>query len=443
LVSWKVWALAIEALSWIELRGINEQSAMRRTVNQLEIRDEDAMERGYHMLFQTSKRLNTIDYLIDEAIEEGEAEDYEIGVKSFLRLYTYATKYLEVSFEEAMNIADIGRKLLGKDKIETVEPLLHLIPYMNLTLPEGDEIKKLAFTTFHPSWFVEYCIRVFGVKKTLKILRVGDPPTYVRLNKLKSNSESIIGTLRKKGVILVKDNLTGVYRVKKTEEHLPTLRPYREGLLIIQDKASAYAIEAAAPKPGWTVLDVCAAPGIKTSHMAQLMNNCGLIYSIDYSERRMNSWRGLTSKMGVKNAKPILGDAKKEKTFPDIKADLVLVDPPCTGTGIFWRTPSAKWRINKTSINNMADIQWKILRNSAPHVKKGGYLLYSTCSITIEENEEIITKLLEAYPGFAPVKLAPDLGTPGLNGLKNARRLYPYADNCNGFFISKLRNQGI
>lgn len=431
--------LAIEALSWIELRKINEQAAMRRTVNQLGIVDEDVMEKGYNLVFEVTRRLNALDYLIGDALKPKQIDECIIGVRSFLRLYTYAIKYGNIDFEEAMKMADIGREVLGEE-INSVEYALHIIPNIELDFQIEDRFEQLALTTFHPTWFVRYCMRTFGEKETQKILRSGDPPTYVRVNTLKTTPEDLLEALKRENVSIEKE-LKGIYRLVESEQHLPELEPYKEGLFITQDKASAYAVEAASPKPGWTVLDVCAAPGIKTSHMAQLMKNSGEIYSMDYSKRRMASWSRLTRRMGVENAKPILGDAKRRKDFPEVMADLVLVDPPCTGTGTFWRVPSAKWRINETSISTMADIQWKILSNSASHVKKGGHLLYSTCSITTEENEELINKLLDVNPSFKPIKLEPDLGTPGLKGQKEARRLYPHTDNCNGFFISKLRRE--
>jgi 16S rRNA (cytosine967-C5)-methyltransferase len=432
--------MAIEALSWMELSRINEQSAIRRAVGQLKIRDKEAMKRGYELVFEATRRINALDYLIREALKPDEMEVFTPGMKSFLRLYTYVVRYEDVSFREAMEIADMGREALGEDKIRQVEHAILLIPHLRLDLPSS-ELKRLALKTFHPTWYVDYCIGTFGMEDALKILGSEKPPTQLRLNTLKDKVEVIQETLKEEDLILEAEELAGVYRVKETEEHIPNLRSYREGKFIIQDKASAYAVEVAAPEPGWTVLDVCAAPGVKTSHMAQLMENQGEIYSMDYSKRRMDSWRGLTRKMGVRNAKPVLGDAMKGEDFPEVKADLILVDPPCTGTGTFWRSPSAKWRITEASINRMTKIQWKILKNSAHHVKEGGYLLYSTCSITTEENEDIITRLIQTNPEFNPIKLKPDLGLPGLQGHSYSRRLYPHTNNCNGFFISKLKRE--
>jgi 16S rRNA (cytosine967-C5)-methyltransferase len=195
--------------------------------------------------------------------------------------------------------------------------------------------------------------------------------------------------------------------------------------------------EVASPKTTDLVLDICAAPGVKTTHLAQLMDNRGKIISVDYNERRLNSWRMMVKKMGVLNAESVLADATKPGELPNEMADLVLLDPPCTGTGMFNESPSGKWRINRNSIRQMASIQRKLIANAAVHVAEGGVLIYSTCSITFDENEAVIIDFLKKNPSFSVKKSNPYLGEPGLE-LSDAQRLYPYLHGCQGFFIIKL-----
>jgi 16S rRNA (cytosine967-C5)-methyltransferase len=187
-----------------------------------------------------------------------------------------------------------------------------------------------------------------------------------------------------------------------------------------------------------TVLDVCAAPGGKTGHLAQLMENRGRILSMDFSERRLDIWRREMTRLGVENAVPVLGDARKPRAFPDVEADLVLVDPPCTGTGTFNRTPSGKWRLTSRSIDRMRLIQRKILYNCADHVAEGGSIVYCTCSVTAEENEMVIRDFLQVHGDFELVEAEPRLGLPGLMGQEYAQRLYPHIHRCNGFFLARL-----
>ena len=144
-------------------------------------------------------------------------------------------------------------------------------------------------------------------------------------------------------------------------------------------------------------------------------------------------------KLGVKNTKSIQADATNLCKMPEIDADIVLVDPPCTSTGVFHKNPSNKWRLNLRSIETMSTLQKKILWNSSRRLSMGGTLVYSTCSITIEENENVVQSLLDRDPEFKLVDSKPFIGEQGLMGLNKAQRFYPHKHKCNGFFIAKLK----
>jgi 16S rRNA (cytosine967-C5)-methyltransferase len=121
-----------------------------------------------------------------------------------------------------------------------------------------------------------------------------------------------------------------------------------------------------------------------------------------------------------------------------VEADLLVLDPPCTGTGTFAKNPAAKWRLASSSVERMAEVQWQLLDNCAGYVKRGGTLVYSTCSVTVEENEMLVERFLKWHPEFLLVEISPEFGLPGLRGLDRCRRLYPHVHRCNGFFIAKM-----
>ena len=123
------------------------------------------------------------------------------------------------------------------------------------------------------------------------------------------------------------------------------------------------------------------------------------------------------------------------------QADLVVLDPPCTSTGVFAKQPSSKWRLRPNSIEKMAEIQWRMINSCAEKVAAGGALTYSTCSITEEENEMIIERFLKGHQEFALAEITPAVGLPGLRVLTKCQRLYPRIHHCNGFFIAKLQKQ--
>ena len=280
---------------------------------------------------------------------------------------------------------------------------------------------------------------LLGSEEALRLLQAPDPPNYIRINSLKWAEAEALEYLRQEGLRLEGEpDLGQTFQVVEQERPLTLMKAHVNGLFTVQDKASVLAGLVAAPEPGMTVLDVCAAPGGKTGHMAQLMENSGRILSMDFSERRLETWRREMTRLGVENAVPVLGDARELRAFPDVDADIVLVDPPCTGTGTFNRIPSGKWRLTRRSINRMASIQRRILDNCAEHVMSGGTLIYCTCSVTVEENELVIRDFLQAHADYGIVEAKPRVGAPGLMGQFEAQRLYPHIHRCNGFYISKL-----
>jgi 16S rRNA (cytosine967-C5)-methyltransferase len=440
------WTVAIETLSWVELQKLSERLALARTVKQLGIRNSDAVRYAYGLVVETVRRKNLIDRFVNSVLQPKEIGEFKMGVQAFLRLYVYQTRVVkgwgDVDLEEAENIAKMGRAILGWKTLREVEPFLGFLLTRQLApvLEAAGDAERVGLRTFHPTWFVEYCFNLLGRKETVAFLEanVNAPPTYIRVNTLRGSEGSILERLDAEGVGLEKvELLRHAYKVTGAGQPLTCTRSFQEGLFYIQDKASVFAAEAADPKPRMKVLDVCAAPGAKTTYLAQLMQNRGGIFSVDYSFRRMQVWRREVSRMGVEIAEPVIADACVSLPFA-LEADVVILDPPCTSTGVFAKQPSAKWRLTPGSIEKMAAIQQQMISRCAEQVKVGGVLTYSTCSITVEENELVVERFLEGHADFSLVEISPKLGVPGLRGLDRCQRLYPHIHGSNGFFIAKL-----
>jgi 16S rRNA (cytosine967-C5)-methyltransferase len=443
------WTVAIETLSWIEMRRLNERAALMRTVRQLNVKDPGAIRLAYGLVVETERKKNLIDKFINTVVEPGNIGEYTIGIQAFLRLYVYQTRVVKnwnnINLKEAENIASMGRAILGWQTMREVEPFLGFLLTKKLApIMEGaNDVEKVSLQTFHPTWFVEYCFKLFGHEEAVAFLEgsMKTPPNYIRVNTLAKAEDSILQKLMQEGVGLQKTaQLKFTHQVLSSKKPLNALPSYAEGLFYIQDKASCFATQAASPKPGIKVLDVCAAPGAKTTFLAQLMQNQGAIYSVDFSSKRMKTWKKEGSRMRNRIAEPIIADARVSLPLLG-EADLVILDPPCTSTGVFAKQPSAKWRLSPNSIKNMSELQWQMIDNCAEKVAKGGALAYSTCSITLEENEGIIERFLKEHPEFTLLEIEPKIGMPGLNGLTKCQRLYPHIHQCNGFFIAKLEKQ--
>lgn len=436
------WALAIEALSWIELRRLGERLALAKAAKQLAINDPKALGLAHKLVFETQRRLNVINSAVALVLAPKSLSDFKLGVQSFLRLYAYNVLFENSGHEKAVAMASMGRSILGWRQLNDVEEALGMI--LNVQLAEvfkgaWDE-EAVALRTYNPTWFVRYCYKILGRNQALDFLRSASLPTpaYIRLNTLRASEEACLQRLEEEGITIDKEpQLQHTYRVIETGKPLMRTQSFRDGLFYVQDKASCFAVEAADPEPGDTVLDVCAAPGAKTTYLAQLMQNKGLIYSVDYSRRRLLQWKHDVKRLSVEISTPIIADAQRSMPMNAV-ADLVILDPPCTSTGAFGKTPSAKWRLTKRSVFTMAEIQWNMLSNCASYVKAGGRLVYSTCSVTLEENEMLVEKFLKWHSEFRLVPITPRLGLSGFRGLDYCQRLYPNIHECNGFFVAKL-----
>jgi 16S rRNA (cytosine(967)-C(5))-methyltransferase len=434
-------------MSWMELRRLNERSALMRTTTQLGIKDAGAIRLAYGLVIETTRRKNLIDKFINTVITPKKIGEYNQGIQAFLRLYVYQTRVAKnwgkIHLKEAESIASLGRSILGWQTLREVELCLGFLLTRQLApIMEGaSETERIALETYHPLWFVEYCTKLFGKEEAIAFLKgsLNPPPTYIRINTLAVSEEEILEKLVAEGIKFEKaEPLNHTYKILGLKTPLNMSPSLKSGLLYVQDKASCFAVQTANPSPGNTVFDVCAAPGAKTTFLAQLMENHGDIVSVDFSTKRMRTWQMETKRMGAKIAEPMVADARVSVPIVD-EADLVVLDPPCTSSGVFAKQPSAKWRLSPKSIANMSGIQQQMINNCAEKIKVGGTLIYSTCSVTLEENEGVVGQFLKEHSDFRLTKITPEFGSPGLANLTECRRLYPHIHHCNGFFIAKLQ----
>jgi len=438
------WALAIEALRGVETRRLNERLALMAASKQLRINDPHTIGLGHKLVLETIRRQNLIDCIINYVARHRNIWNFRPEIRAFLRLYTYRVKFAGIdSYEKAARIAGLARSIIGWRRLLDVEEFLGSLLSLNLKelYIDRSDSEKTSLRMFQPHWFVKYCFRLLGRHQAIQYFKstLSNPPTYVRINTLKLSEKESLEKLSQEGFLLERvEGLKYTYKVINRQQPLIRTSSFKKGLFYIQDKASCLAAQIASPERDMTVLDLCSAPGAKTTYLAQQMENQGTIIAVDYSKRRMKIWKNAISRMGVDNTRPLIGDACNPLPLRKTKVDLVVLDPPCTSTGAFSRMPSAKWRLSKRSVKRMAGVQWKMLTNCADHLEEGGSLVYSTCSVTVEENEMLIERFLRLKPEFILVETQPRIGFPGLRGLTYCQRLYPHTHECNGFFVAKL-----
>ena len=300
-----------------------------------------------------------------------------------------------------------------------VNAVLRAVLRENISLPEGDSVTDLSVRYSCSEWIIESLLKDYGISDTVSFLEasLNAPPLTVRTNTTKFSTDSLIAMLDTecdKGEAEDSLNLKGGFDVAGNEL-------FKKGYFYVQDSASQMAVTALNPQKGMRVLDVCAAPGGKSFLAAILMENEGEIISCDLYEHKISLIGESAERLGLDIIKPTLNDARKINDALG-EFDAVLCDVPCSGLGVIRRKPEIKYKPTE-DFEELEKIQFEILENAAGYLKKGGKLLYSTCTLRKAENEKQIEKFLQKHSEFIS---------------KYEHTYMPHIDKTDGFYCALI-----
>lgn len=296
--------------------------------------------------------------------------------------------------------------------------------------------KRLSVEYSCPQWLTEKLVREYGTDFAVRALKasVGKPPVYARVNTLKTTTEKLLAELSKHRIKAVAyPGLDNCIKLEKSGD-IEKCAPFRQGLFHVQDISSQLCCLTLRPVVNETVLDVCAAPGGKSFTLAELMGNNGRLYSMDLHDMRVGLIEDGAARLGIKMITAMQNDASKfNGELP--QADRVLCDVPCSGLGVIRRKPEIKFK-SAEDFEGLPEIQSQILETSARYVKPGGTLVYSTCTLSRAENDEVAGRFAAAHPEFLPiVQPVPYAGAAG----EPMRTYCPDENGGDGFFTASFR----
>ena len=379
---------------------------------------------------------------LDSVVEhfaKRKVESLDPPVLRALRLGIYQIRFLSrvpasAAVNESVNLVGRARLSSARAFVNAVLRRATREPDYSPAADLTDPLERIAIQTSHPRWLIDRWSKAFGVEETELMARANNepPPAAIRVVKTLADEKNVLDKLRSAGAQLLPSEIAkSAWRLSGATAKLRELS--ERGELYIQDEASQLVGEVVNAQPGDRVLDVCAAPGGKTTLIAERAGDKADVVAMDVSPRRLATIERTIQLHQLKNIKLMLGDASLPLPFDSGSFDRVLLDAPCSGTGTLRHNPEIRWRLTNDDINQLAEQQKRFLMNAAAVVKPGGLLVYSTCSIEAEENEEVVQDFLSSDDQFTQVSLPLNADLLTNSG---AARTWPHRHGTDGFFIS-------
>ncbi|HUC93409.1 MAG TPA: 16S rRNA (cytosine(967)-C(5))-methyltransferase RsmB [Paenibacillus sp.] len=448
--------VALDALVRIEREGAYSNLELNRALREAELSRADA-GLATELVYGTVQRRRTLDYWLERFVAKGLAR-LQPWVLALLRMSVYQLVYLDrVPAHAAVNEAVTIAKRRGHAGISgMVNGVLRNVDRRRseLTLPErASSAGEIALKHSYPDWLVERWAADYGPETAEAICAAGNEPPNgsIRVNRLRAARDAVLERLKAEGLYAAPSPLSPAGIVAARGGNLADRTEYRNGEWTVQDESSMLVSEAAAPSPDMTVLDCCAAPGGKTTHLAELMGDRGTVWSNDIHPHKEKLIAAQAERLGLSCIRTTVGDAAGlPEKHAEASMDLVLLDAPCSGFGVIRRKPEIKWTKSPEDVDAIAALQKRLLEAAARLVKPGGTLVYSTCTIERRENERQIDRFLAGHVGY---ELDPEWPPHVLDALRSAGviregaafpgmvQLLPQHFGSDGFFIARLRRR--
>lgn len=413
--------LALQAIEKILYKGGYANIVINEYLNKYEFSDADRRLFTKLVLGTVEKKI-TLAYYLEPFLRKKQKPI----INCLLLMSIYQLVFLEIPdhvvVNESVSLGNGIDRMVGSFINAVLRNFLRndLRSFENL-----DEIEKLSIEYSCPTWLVAYLLKDYDYDIVTKLLKYNDEvkANTIRINTLLSSYEEVTEVFEKENIAYEVSNLVndGMIVNKSLIDH----KLFKEGKITVQDIASQMVTEITNPEENSTIIDLCSAPGGKTSHLSAWMNNTGIIYACDIYPHKIKLMEKNFKRLGVKNVKTQLIDAREVyKVVKEESFDYVICDMPCSGLGVMNHKCDLKYNITLSSIEKIIKIQKEILDASYPLIKKGGYLTVSTCTINKSENEEQIKYLIEKYPDLK---------------VEYQKTILPFEYNTDGFFICKLK----
>jgi len=389
----------------------------------------------------TTKMRRKLDYVLSFFLEK-EINKLTPWIRNILRLGVYQIDFMDrvpdsAAVNEAVNLA---KKFGHRGTVTLVNAVLrnYLRDKSRVCFPSWEEnkVENIALFYSFPSWMVENWLNMFGEEEAIRLCQAFNerPKLCCRMNSVKVDHQSLEEKFTERKIKFKEGRFLEIFYYLESKVDLNRFLPLQEGLVYLQDESAGFPVILLDPQPGETILDLCSAPGGKTTFIAELLKGKGKILAVDKSWDKIELLKKNCRRLGIDWVNCICGDAYNFQCKP---VDRVLVDAPCSGLGVLRRNSDSRWRKQKEDLLRLQKLQLQILFNAANLVKKGGVLVYSTCTITPEENDQVIELFLEKRKDFKPVDASLYVESQ-LVDASGFVRTFPHIHKMDGSFAARL-----
>ncbi|KKM12959.1 16S rRNA methyltransferase [Clostridiales bacterium PH28_bin88] len=443
--------LALRTLYQVEAEGAFANLALNRALQHSGLKK---LDRGFvtELVYGVVRSSNTLEWVLQQLMDRS-LDKTPPWIRGILKLGAYQLLYMDkVPVSAACNEAvELARKYGHPGTVRFVNGVLRNLARRReeVTFPplDRDPVAHISLAHSHPEWLVSRWVKRFGVDATIALCRFNNQPAdnSVRTNTLKTSREELVGLLALEGVKAEPGRYTPESLDLSGFTAMDHLRAFREGMFLMQDEASQMVAHLLRPKPGEVVVDACAAPGTKTTHLAQLMGDRGKILAWDVHQHKLGLIEGNCRRLGIHCVTVSQGDASRLGTVLGEVADRLLIDAPCSGTGVLRRRPDARWRKSPEKLPELRELQLQILAGAVGCLKPGGVLVYSTCSIEDEENLDNVRRLLALRRDLVMEDISkllpfiPEREEDRKSAAAGYLQFLPHVHGTDGFFMARIR----
>lgn len=433
--------IAVDVLDIVLSKGGYSNIVLNKMLNKSGL-DERDKALATEIVYGTIKHKYTIDKLLSGFLQKG-INSLDTVILNILRITLYQINYLDKipEFAAVNEAVDMAKKYksIGASKLVNGVLRNYLRNKTSQQFSFEDHIHKLSYDYSFEPWMVKMLLDQYGREDAELILRGlnSTPNITVRVNSLKISYEEAYKRMLDNGYEIEEGKVCPEAIIINKGRSIEQNPLFKEGFATVQDESAMLVAPTMDIQPDLKVIDMCSAPGGKATHISELMDNTGRVYAFDIHKDKLQLIRQNYTRLGITNIEcDVMDAAVYNERLADF-ADRVLIDVPCSGLGIIRKKPEIKWSKDVTQVNDLIKIQREIMKNAAQYVKKDGILLYSTCTINKNENEENVKWFLDKFPNFSiePVYYGKldniNYGENGVTVLPNK-----YMD---GFFIAKFK----